>query len=113
MAYLFAVTREAVTRLAVTRAAVTRAAVTRAAERRRAGLLVAGVTDAVAAKLPATIAFLVVFRVLIKDFFWMVMARSSNLFWIEFHHSVYSLARAVPNQRAWSRKRLSLIFPIS
>jgi hypothetical protein len=33
----------------------------------------------------ATIAFLVVFRVLIKDFFWMVTGRSSNLFSIEFH----------------------------
>jgi hypothetical protein len=33
----------------------------------------------------ATIAFLVVFRVLIKDFFWMVTGRSSNLSSIEFH----------------------------
>jgi len=41
-----------------------------------------------------------VFRVLIKDFFWMVMARSLNLFSIEFHHSAYPLARAVPNLQA-------------
>jgi hypothetical protein len=33
----------------------------------------------------ATIAFLVVFRVLIKDFFWMVTGRSLNLFSIGFH----------------------------
>jgi hypothetical protein len=63
------------------------------------GLLVADDTDTVPAWLLATVAFLVVFRVLIKDFFWMVMARSSNLFWIEFHHSAFPQARAVPN---WS-----------
>jgi hypothetical protein len=33
----------------------------------------------------ATIAFLVVFSLLIKDFFWMVTGRSSNLFSIGFH----------------------------
>jgi hypothetical protein len=33
----------------------------------------------------ATMAFLVVFRVLIKDFFWMVTGRSLNLFSIGFH----------------------------
>jgi hypothetical protein len=37
------------------------------------------------AGLLATIAFLVVFRVLIKDFFWMVTGRSSNFFLIGFH----------------------------
>jgi hypothetical protein len=69
------------------------------------GLLVAAVTDAVPAWLPATIAFLVVFRVLIRDFFWMVMARSSNLFWIEFPYSLFSLARAVPNLRVDLKNR--------
>jgi hypothetical protein len=33
----------------------------------------------------ATIAFLVVFSLLIRDFFWMVTGRSLNLFSIEFH----------------------------
>jgi hypothetical protein len=33
----------------------------------------------------ATIAFLVVFSLLIKDFFWMVTGRSLNLFSIGFH----------------------------
>jgi hypothetical protein len=35
----------------------------------------------------ATIAFLVVFRVLINDFFWMVMVRSFEflIFWISFY----------------------------
>jgi len=37
--------------------------------------------------------------VLIKDFFWMVMARSSNLFWIEFPYPLLLIARAMPNQR--------------
>jgi hypothetical protein len=35
----------------------------------------------------ATIAFLVVFRVLIKDFFWIVMGRSLNFLSIEFPYS--------------------------
>jgi hypothetical protein len=56
------------------------------AEKLFTGLLVAAVTDAVPASALATMAFLVVFRVLIKDFFWMVTGRSS-IFLIEFHHS--------------------------
>jgi hypothetical protein len=64
-----AVLRLAVLRLAVLRLAVLRLAVLRLAVLRLARFLVAGVTDAVSVGVLATIAFLVVFRVLIKDFF--------------------------------------------
>jgi hypothetical protein len=64
-----AVLRLAVLRLAVLRLAVLRLAVLRLAVLRLARFLVAGVTDPVSVGVLATIAFLVVFRVLIKDFF--------------------------------------------
>jgi hypothetical protein len=45
----------------------------------------------------ATMAFLVVFSLLIRDFFWMVTGRSSNLFSIEFHQRfVYCTSHAKP-----------------
>jgi hypothetical protein len=74
MDYLLAVLRLAVLRLAVLRLAVLRLAVLRLAALRLAALrlarfLVAGITDAVSIELLARIAFLVVFRLLIKDFF--------------------------------------------
>ncbi|SPE44827.1 hypothetical protein SBA7_530009 [Candidatus Sulfotelmatobacter sp. SbA7] len=74
-----AATREAATREAATREAATREAATREAATREAAFLVAGVTDAVSAGVLAMIALLVVFRVLINDFFWIVMACSSAL----------------------------------
>lgn len=69
MDYLLAVLRLAVLRLAVLRLAVLRLAVLRLAVLRLARFLVAGITDAVSVGVLARIAFLVVFRLLIKDFF--------------------------------------------
>jgi hypothetical protein len=88
--YRFAATRLAATRVAATREAATREAATREAATREAAtreavFLVAGVTDAVSAGVLATIALLVVFRVLINDFFWMVMACSSALVFDRFN----------------------------
>ena len=81
------------------RSATSRLARSRLAKSRFAGSWSPHFADADVRPGPlATIAFLVVFRVLIKDFFWIVMGRSSNLFWIEFHHSAFPLARAMPNR---------------
>jgi hypothetical protein len=42
----------------------------------------------------------VVFRVLIKDFFWMVTGRSSNLFSIRFHQRFALLHEPCQTRRA-------------